>query len=173
MSVATISFPPPSMNDTCKNIFNVLFEPKSHQMTITTPSSAPLSPPDISFFSLQSPKILPSESHQTSYFPTALSPPATPGRSKTDNVFSSVVKPASNCPTESHDIWKLFTRAKDVLGTDGARLENLSWRLMHLNMRKTRSTEQIHIKQIKSMTNGIRQEKLQRKLVLPFEVSDI
>ncbi|KAI8915096.1 hypothetical protein BC831DRAFT_487716 [Entophlyctis helioformis] len=43
----------------------------------------------------------------------------------------------SKSPADSHDYWRLFTKAKDAL-PNGARLENLSWRLFHMKLSKER-----------------------------------
>ncbi|KAJ1561838.1 hypothetical protein HK096_003161 [Nowakowskiella sp. JEL0078] len=40
-------------------------------------------------------------------------------------------------PFDSLDFWKLCTKAKDSL-PNGARLENLTWRIMHMNLNKER-----------------------------------
>jgi hypothetical protein len=49
--------------------------------------------------------------------------------SKEQNVINTFAK--SN--RSSHDAWRLFSKAKHAL-EDGARLENLSWRLFHLKV---------------------------------------
>ena len=41
----------------------------------------------------------------------------------------------SKSPAESHDAWKIFTKAKSAL-QNGARLENISWRLYHMKLAK-------------------------------------
>lgn len=41
----------------------------------------------------------------------------------------------SKAGSESHDAWRLFSKAKNAL-EDGARLENLSWRLFHMKLMK-------------------------------------
>ena len=42
---------------------------------------------------------------------------------------------SSKAGSESHDAWRLFSKAKNAL-EDGARLENLSWRLFHMKLTK-------------------------------------
>lgn len=42
---------------------------------------------------------------------------------------------SSKAGLESHDAWRLFSKAKNAL-EDGARLENLSWRLFHMKVTK-------------------------------------
>jgi hypothetical protein len=42
---------------------------------------------------------------------------------------------SSNTGTESHHAWQLFSKAKNAL-EDGARLENLSWRLFNMRLQK-------------------------------------
>ncbi|KAJ3124616.1 hypothetical protein HK098_000953 [Nowakowskiella sp. JEL0407] len=46
-----------------------------------------------------------------------------------------------NPSVDSHDFWKLCTKAKDAL-PNGARLENLTWRIMHMNLNKERERKE-------------------------------
>lgn len=47
--------------------------------------------------------------------------------------YSLVDLVSSKAGSESHDAWRLFSKAKNAL-EDGARLENLSWRLFHMKL---------------------------------------
>ncbi|KAJ3329663.1 hypothetical protein HDU76_007444 [Blyttiomyces sp. JEL0837] len=55
------------------------------------------------------------------------------------DLLPSLISSAKSA-AESQDIWKLFTKAKDAI-PNGARLENLSWRLLHMNLSKERERE--------------------------------
>lgn len=62
--------------------------------------------------------------------PTAGNAPAC--QTPPDDLLPSLLS-MSKSPTESFDAWKIFTKAKDAL-QDGVRLENISWRLYHMNI---------------------------------------
>jgi arginine decarboxylase-like protein len=44
-----------------------------------------------------------------------------------------MIETFSKSNRNSHDAWRLFSKAKHAL-EDGARLENLSWRLFHMKV---------------------------------------
>jgi arginine decarboxylase-like protein len=46
---------------------------------------------------------------------------------------ANVIETFSKSTRSSHDAWRLFSKAKHAL-EDGARLENLSWRLFYLKV---------------------------------------
>ncbi|KAJ3080812.1 hypothetical protein HK102_002790, partial [Quaeritorhiza haematococci] len=57
-----------------------------------------------------------------------------------EDILPSLVSTAKTA-TENHDIWRLFTRVKEIF-PNGARLENMTWRMMHLRKDKKASQEQ-------------------------------
>lgn len=67
------------------------------------------------------------------------SPPGSPSHIDISIVPSLLNK--NENPTDSHDFWKLCTKARDAL-PNGARLENLTWRLMHMSLTKRRTPKE-------------------------------
>ena len=55
--------------------------------------------------------------------------------SKEQTTVSLVDLVSSKAGSGCHDAWRLFSKAKNAL-EDGARLENLSWRLFHMKLSK-------------------------------------
>jgi hypothetical protein len=47
----------------------------------------------------------------------------------------TVMELFSKSKQDSHDAWRLFSKAKGAL-EDGERLENISWRLFHMKLSK-------------------------------------
>ncbi|KAJ3321953.1 hypothetical protein HDV06_003690 [Boothiomyces sp. JEL0866] len=56
------------------------------------------------------------------------------GKEEKDNERQSIVELVKSKRTDSHDAWRLFSKAKHAL-EDGARLENISWRLFHMTLK--------------------------------------
>ncbi|KAJ3115770.1 hypothetical protein HDU96_011118 [Phlyctochytrium bullatum] len=52
-------------------------------------------------------------------------------------ILPALLSSAAASPADSQDVWRLCSKAKDAL-PNGARLENLSWRLMHMSLNKER-----------------------------------
>ncbi|KAJ3213636.1 hypothetical protein HDU67_002637 [Dinochytrium kinnereticum] len=52
-------------------------------------------------------------------------------------ILPTLLSSAARSASDSQDIWRLCTKAKDAL-PNGARLENLSWRLMHMSLIRER-----------------------------------
>jgi hypothetical protein len=53
--------------------------------------------------------------------------------------------------SDSHDAWRLFSKAKHAL-EDGARLENLSWRLFHMKLKSTDPPKEEEVEEVKTKT---------------------
>lgn len=54
---------------------------------------------------------------------------------------SLFLKTVSNGQDTHRDMWRLCTKAKDTLGTNGARVENIMWRLMALSLKERKEKE--------------------------------
>ncbi|KAJ3191118.1 hypothetical protein HK101_008079, partial [Irineochytrium annulatum] len=57
------------------------------------------------------------------------------------SILPSLISSAAKSPADSQDIWRLCTKARDAL-PNGARLENLSWRLMHMSLKNKERKEE-------------------------------
>ncbi|KAI8846509.1 hypothetical protein BC829DRAFT_434503 [Chytridium lagenaria] len=61
-------------------------------------------------------------------------------------LLPTLLSSAARSPADSQDIWRLCSKAKDAL-PNGARLENLSWRLMHMSLSREKKIKLLHQKE--------------------------
>ncbi|KAJ3054220.1 hypothetical protein HK097_002389 [Rhizophlyctis rosea] len=78
--------------------------------------------------------------------PTSSSPKPTPPLPKTkfrvdpDTLFPSLFT-AATTSADNQDLWRLFTKVKEAV-PNGARVENMTWRLMHMRKKKAEKDEE-------------------------------
>ena len=142
----------PEPEDTRKPIYRLLFEPCSHRThgTSQAKASSPMNATD----SAQCNDINKNNSSNNNstavcspvkiqHYAEALEPAADHVTKEEEDTVSTDWVPSvishSKSLADSHEVWRLFTKAKDAL-PNGQRLENLSWRLLHMKLSKQRST---------------------------------
>ncbi|KAJ3042971.1 hypothetical protein HDV00_006278 [Rhizophlyctis rosea] len=135
---------PPNPPDTRKPIYKLLFDSHgqpTHQ-TSPQPEQSPNHAPATQVSTASTPKMTPT--------PLLDTVPSSPISRASDAGSSDMTAAADILPSlinsakraeDSHDFWKLCSKAKDAL-PNGARLENLTWRLMHMNLNKERERKE-------------------------------
>ncbi|KAJ3057196.1 hypothetical protein HK097_011201 [Rhizophlyctis rosea] len=129
--VAVVPLNPP---DTRKPIYKLLFD--AHGQPTTPPDN-----PSPTLPKAPTPRIQPTimETLPASPISHTSEAPSTDAAATAD-ILPSLIHSAKRAE-DSHDFWKLCTKAKDAL-PNGARLENLTWRLMHMNLNKERERKE-------------------------------